>query len=499
LPTRLGPLTRSIRAIALVPLFITPLLSLPAHAAPVRLRIVDWYRKAELLTDRSTIGRRLLRRRRLDESGDAKARKDKSRFYRPPSGTYLLATRVVRGVGQPGYASYSLRDTAFMYSWGRYWPASCVKLMAAVGALRTLKQHGLNGSTWVELEDEDGRFRGPVRLLQRRAIRKSTNTDYNRLMLIAGLDRLNEHYLRARYGLPRMVLQRRYTHPTPTANLRRSPPISFRHGKRSGTLPARQSTRTYARCPQEANCVTLFELQEVVRRVMLHHELPAARRFPIGSKDIKRLHADMLAAPNKFDPGATAAFGTAPKVFNKAGRVPGDDHLDSAFIVHGKERYLLAASVPYSGPYEKGSVTKKQLEQLGQHTLSILRRLPRTPWLQQDAGLPIAVKITKVRLEGCKKRAKVTIAIESAKATHATVWLGRRRISPRRGSAFSSHAGGGSSRRATLTFAAAAGEHALVIVTRKARSQRRGRRVGYRLLELAVDRSAMTCTNATLR
>lgn len=432
--------------------------SRPAWATPrARLFAPDWYRKAELLADHHTIGRLLKRQRALDSA--------RGERYRLPVGTYLLGTRIVRGVGQPGYQLYSLRDTAFMYSWKRYWPASCVKLVAAVGALWTLGRHGLDGRTHVIFTDDDGSYSGKVHRLQRRALRVSTNVDYNRLMEIAGFEALNERYLTARWGLPRMVMQRRYTHPTPDSNLRRSPPIQFRRGRREGVIPERRSTRKYARCPKEANCTTLFELQEVLRRVMLHPELPAIERFPLRRSDLKRLYADLLASPNKIAPRTSEALGRPLTIYNKAGRVPGDDHLDNAFVVDPKtkRRVMLAMSVPYGAPKEPDELTKKELEELGVHALRVLfARSTRGVWLQHDAGVAI----------GAKLHAEGELELTAPAGHRVEVWVGRRRLTKGRGV----H---------TPTKLAlpslAAGDHALVLIARRGR-----RAVGYRFVGLSI-------------
>jgi len=436
----------------------------PALAKPHgRLFVPDWYRKAELITDRHIIGRTLARQKSLPTSQAPTPGR-----YRIPVGTYLLATQIVRGVKQPGYVLHSLRDTAFMYSWKRYWPASCVKLVAAVGALWTLNRYGLDGATHVSFKDDDGRYAGRVYRLQQRALRISTNVDYNRLMEIAGFDELNERYLTARWGLPRMVMQRRYTHPHPNSNLRRSPRIEFRRGRREGVIPERNSARKYARCPKEANCTTLFELQEVLRRVMLHRELPPKERFPLHHRDLRRLQADLLASPNKVAPRAKEALGRPLRIYNKAGRVPGDDHLDNMFIVdpQSNKRVMIAMSTPYATPKEADDVTKKELEELGYHTLRVLfGRSSHGIWLQHDAGVAIDAKIN----------GQGDLEVSTPGGHRVEVWIHRKRMGSR----------WGLPTPAMIPLPPLAhGEYALVLVAR-----RRGRAVGYRFLGLALSPS----------
>ena len=421
------------------------------------------------MADRRLLGPALRRMRVSSPEGAPSA------LYRVPTGTYLLLTKIVAGVsGQPGFRYYSLRDTAFMYSWGRYWPASAVKLVAAVGALWTLGDYGVDGRALIELEDADGRFSGPYRLIQRRALRLSTNVEYNRLMEIAGFERLNERYLSARYGTPRMVLQRRYTHPAPEANLRNTPAVRFRLNSRSGTIPERRSARTYARCPKEANCTTLFELQEVLRRVMLHEKLPPDQRYPLKRRDLERLREDLLAAPNKLEPAATRALGHVPRIFNKAGRVPGDDHLDNTYIetVPDKRRLMLALSVPYSSANEPDRITKEQLEALAEASLRVAAKLSeRGVWLQHDVGT-----VPKVRLESRSGgRYSLRIAVSSAGRLRYSLWLGHRRLSVKAAPAGSGHP-------ASADFRLEPGRsYPLVVLTRRGR-----RSIGYHFFEIEV-------------
>lgn len=498
-----------------------PALALPAAPPNVHVLDVDWYRKVELVADRHVLGW-LLRRAMVpapppplpdgspapspllapkpapaappNPSNAASAPATSSptsaparpmQRYRIPVGTYLMATKVVRGLGQPGYYYFGLRDTPFMYSWNRYWPASCVKLMAAVGALVTLRKHGLGARAHLRFEDDDGRYDGPVWRMQRRALRLSTNVDYNRLIEIAGFDALNERYLTARWGLPRMVLQRRYTRPRPTSNLRSSPRIEYREGRRQGVIAARHSDRTYARCPHEANCTTLFELHEVLRRVMLHFELPKSQRFPLRRKDVKRLHEDLLASPHKLGRGVEEALGHTAEVYNKAGMVPGDDHLDNLFIddTTAKRRYFLALSVPFSGPKEPKEVTHGELAELGRETLRILRRVGgRGPWLQHDSGVapklslgPATLRLPRRR---GRRRGRAVIEVEaqlSAQgANRADVWLGRKRLTPGRGMRLPG--------RLKLTLPVRVEDHALIVIPRRG-----SRRVGYRFFAISVQ------------
>jgi hypothetical protein len=310
--------------------------------------------------------------------------------YAPPAGSYLLAVRVVPGLAQPAFAYYSLAATATTYSAGAYWPASTVKLAAAVGALRTLGKHQLTGAASVSFTDDDGSYSGTVKSLYSQALEVSSNVAYNRLMEIAGFDEINDQYLTAAESLPSMVLQRRYTHPLPTSNLRTSPAIAYSEGALAGTLPKRVGVGQHPECPSEGNCVTLLELLDLMRRVTLHHELPAGDRFPLAAADVAALQASLEASPTRMEPGASQALGHPVKVYNKTGEVAGDDRLDHGLIVDtvGGARFLLALAMPYDTTSDAAASTLAR-----QALLALVAQPAAGPALQRAAGSPITVQI----------------------------------------------------------------------------------------------------------
>jgi hypothetical protein len=310
--------------------------------------------------------------------------------YTPPSGTYLLAVRVLKGLGQPAFQYYSLADTAGTYSAGKYWPASTVKLTAAVGALRTLAKYGLTGAASVSFTDDDGAYSGTVKNLYTQALEVSSNESYNRLMEIAGFDEMNDQVLTAADSLPQMVLQRRYTHPLPTSSLRTSPAITFTEGAATGQIPQRVGVGQHPECPSEGNCITLLELADVMRRVTLHNELPAQDRFPIAPADLAGLQASLLASPTELEPGAHLALGHAVQVYNKDGQVWTDDRLDCGLIVDTVtgDRFLIAISMPY------GTTSDAALSEAARRALLALIAQPTSgAVLQRDAGAPIVAQL----------------------------------------------------------------------------------------------------------
>jgi hypothetical protein len=313
----------------------------------------------------------------------------KTAGYTPPSSTYLIAARVVPGLNQPALQIYSLAATGFTYSQGHFWPASTIKLAAAVGALWTLEGYGLTGDATVSFSDDDGTYSGTVAKLYDLALRVSDNVAYNRLVEIAGFDPLNDQLLVQSRGLPQMVIQRRYTKPLPSSNLRTSPAITFSEGAKSGTIPQRIGTGNHASCPKEGNCTTLFELLDVMRRVTLHGELPSGERFPLAAKDQQRLLTALQGATTEMQPGAGQALGHPLTIYNKPGQVYNNERLDHGLIVDNTtgERFLIAYSLPYN------STSAAVASTLTKQALAALKLLPADgATLQLDAGVKIVVQ-----------------------------------------------------------------------------------------------------------
>ena len=320
--------------------------------------------------------------------------------YTPPPGAYVFAGRAGFGLEQLNFTYFSRAADGFTYSAGVYWPASTVKLLAAVGAIHKLATVGCTSAATVSFTDDDGSYYGSVSNLIDLAIRVSDNVSYNRLMEIGGFEEINGDLLSAGRGMPSTVLQRRYTHPTPESNLRHSPEISYSQGGNTGTLPAREGTSLFPECPDEANCITLAELTEGVRRVALHEELPASERFTLTAADLSVLHTALLSAPSQFQAGISAALaGHVLRVYNKTGTVYGDDRLDHAVVVDDTtgEIYLLAASMPYN------TTTEADLAELARQTILAMTAAPAPRvYLQRNAGAPVLVR-TQYLGPGCNE------------------------------------------------------------------------------------------------
>ncbi|MEM9187963.1 MAG: serine hydrolase [Myxococcota bacterium] len=309
-----------------------------------------------------------------------------------PVRTHLLIGRVVNGTGQPAVEYYSLGDTGFQHSHGRFWPASTVKLMAVVAALETLAEHGLSGDAELSTVDDDGRCEESVARLYHRTLAISTNDTYNRMMRIAGLDEAAARF--ERWGLKDTALQRLYTRPFEGASLRTPSRIFLREGDRELTLERPEGTFRDPRCPDDGNCTTLGDLVEVMRKVTLHHRLPVDDRFDLGDRDIARIHRAMRDSRNRVELGMEALFSGEVDVLNKTGTVRGDDRLDHGLVRFGRQRYLYAVSVPWFVPNET-------VDEIVSQAVAVVRRSRRRPPpVQRDRGaVELAVEERTLRVE----------------------------------------------------------------------------------------------------
>lgn len=338
-----------------------------------------------------------------------------------------MAARLRRGLGQPGFEYYSLGETGFRYSYpSRFFVASAIKLAATVGTLWSLKRRGLTSAAQVELHDVDGLYRGTVKHLVYDALFNSSNLGYDRLTALAGFDALNDGFLVARHGLPRTVIQVRFGGRRPAISLRRSPGFFFREGDRRGHVPERVGKGRHPQCPTLQTCVSLSELQEVLRRVMLDRELPARERFALAQADLAYIRQILLVARNRLQPGVSQALGAQVRIYNNVGRQPGRDLVENAFIetLDGKERYLLAVLVPFELRHDPKHVIRKRLIELARQTLRVLRPRPRGRVLQHGARAGSAMAVDLAR-----RGDSLVIGLRvDADAEQVHVSLGRRRV-----------------------------------------------------------------------
>ena len=259
-----------------------------------------------------------------------------ARGYRLPAGASVYAAKISKEAGGLGYEDYEGGSGAL----GRnFWPASSIKVLAALGALEFVGQQGFTGAATVTFGDGPPRT---IRSIYDAAIRVSDNADYDLLVEIAGVDWLNKEFLTPARGFPATVIQRSYT---VGGNLRTSPAIDISEGNRRATIPARNS-RVVSECTQ-GQCSDLYEMSESVRRVVLHNEIPERERFKLAPSDVSDLKSALLGAEGWFEPAVARVLGVGARIYGKPGQVPGRDCLDVT-LIEGRngQRLLLSATVP---------------------------------------------------------------------------------------------------------------------------------------------------------
>ena len=256
--------------------------------------------------------------------------------YKVPPGAAVYAAKVLEEDGGLTYDDYQAGGGALA---SNFWPASSIKVLAALGALEYVGRQGFTGAASVSVGGKPGRT---LRSIYDGAIRDSSNEDYDLLVELAGLDWLNDEFLTAARGFPVTVIQRSYT---VGGNLRTNPSYTLAEGGRRYTVPARTG-RVKSGCPA-GNCSNLFEMSESVRRVVLHDEIPEPERFKISSADAAGLTASLLGAEGYFEPAVARVLGSTARVYKKPGWVPGRDCMDVSLITgRNGQRLLLSATVP---------------------------------------------------------------------------------------------------------------------------------------------------------
>ena len=263
-----------------------------------------------------------------------------------PPGSGVYAVRLNDGPEGLTYEAFEAGEGA---TYDGFWPASSVKLLAAVGALEYLADLGFTGAARITMEGRSF----TVADVYDAAIAESSNEAYDRLVRIAGVDWLNAEFLTGANGFPATVIQRSYT----GDGVDVSPAMTVVEGGRRVTVPARRATGIYA-CPDDGNCSNLLELTESVARVTLDAELPEEDRFAIAEVDIAGLRDALLESEGFVEPAVAAALGESTLVYNKPGYVPGDDCIDVAMLADdsGAARYLLAVATPEDGSLCPGLV-----------------------------------------------------------------------------------------------------------------------------------------------
>ena len=257
-----------------------------------------------------------------------------------PEGTNVYAAVVHDDAGDFHYDQFEAGGGAEADA---FWPASSVKVLAAVGALEFLADLGFTGAATVAFDDGDS---WTVRDLYQAAIAASSNEAYDRLVQIAGVDWLNSEFLTPENGFPSSVIQKSYVDLGPVV----SPALTVTEGDRSVDVPERIPEADLG-VPDDGNRSDLLEMTESVARIGLDAQLPDDERFAIDPSDITDLRASLLEADGFLRPGIVGALGPDVQVYDKPGYVVGADCVDVAFIdtADPSRSFLLGVSTPDDG------------------------------------------------------------------------------------------------------------------------------------------------------
>jgi hypothetical protein len=247
----------------------------------------------------------------------------------PNLGKWGTVCQVKEEVGKTVFEWHDYRDTGRKTD---FWPASTIKLPAAIAAIELLNKQriDLDAELTFQHQDKDGRWITDVGRTPREMIsevfRRSSNEDYTLLLRLTGIDWLHEHFFTAERGFPKAALMRGYTAARPWAYLREEPQ---RVVHPSVTLTHQWKGRFYAAergCTiidsKTGNMTTTRELCDTLRRVMFHDQIEPAERFRLTSEQVRFLRegGDGLTGleTSGADSGPSAWKGAAETMFPNA-------------------------------------------------------------------------------------------------------------------------------------------------------------------------------------
>lgn len=244
--------------------------------------------------------------------------------FRPPDGFKALVVWVSPGADIPEYLFYDYDGTS--QDRDDWWPASTIKVFAAVAALERLRGWGFTPKATVTFHYPKGEVVRSAEWLVRQAITHSDNAAFDQLVEIVGGDEMNAwlrdqhlHHTVLLRGYSRRYMDRRSGH----GILRISAAITIREtGQAPRHVPARRG-RQREGCRDLGNCTSLWDLADGLRRVMLHERLPESERFALGPAEVDLLRSALAGKRERglgVVNGLRAGFNPTPIVcYHKPG------------------------------------------------------------------------------------------------------------------------------------------------------------------------------------
>jgi hypothetical protein len=168
-------------------------------------------------------------------------------------------------------------------------PGLSVSLFSALGAMVRVTELGLLGDLEIVFQDDNGAQPSTLGELLVAALGKGSSNAHNRLVQLAGTDRLHGPTgVFPKANLPHTILKRafdssRWAHLGQPRGLRRAPRITLQKGDKALDLPAAVG-KTLDGCDQEA-CTSITDLARAMCLVTQHARLPSSRRLPLGMGD----------------------------------------------------------------------------------------------------------------------------------------------------------------------------------------------------------------------
>jgi hypothetical protein len=231
--------------------------------------------------------------------------------------------------GKTTFEWHDYRDTGRKTD---FWPASTIKLPAAIAAIELLNEHklDLDASLTFQHQEKDGRWitdaaRTPREMISEVFLR-SSNEDYTLLLRLTGIDRLHESFFTAERGFAKTALMRGYTAERPWVYLREEPQrivhpsVTFTHQWKGRSYAAERGCTIID--SKTGNVSTTRELCDTLHRVMFHEQIESAARFHLTSEQVRFLRegGDGFTGleTRGADSGPSAWKGAAETVFPEA-------------------------------------------------------------------------------------------------------------------------------------------------------------------------------------
>jgi len=262
-------------------------------------------------------------------------------------------------------------------SHGRYWPASVVKIWAALGAVLFANELGQDSRLVLRGRDSRGVFSSNIISLCRQTLIRGGNLSYDRLLRFVSPAVLNSVY-RLRYKLRRMWVSRFFSS---RSRLNR---FWIKNSRKKWNILLRGKISVSKKnfiC--RSNCISFSDVSSIMRRLVFHERLSKSKRFRISSYDSLHLRLAMNQSPLRLRSVIRKSLGRNIIVYGKSGNVFGRSRVEIALIERGfGEYYFIGVSMKYRGIHRRMGQKSayrhlgNQMERLIGKVLRYIKRKP---------------------------------------------------------------------------------------------------------------------------